>query len=210
MIATLGQLDLEEAAKELAGNWMEFDCFSWGRSNEIEDADQFCIVYTNNRDSGLLDKSNAEAIQEAMKPFLDQEPCDVFEEHHNHWAVGWVDGYAIRIYREGEITESFRNCHDLQTRMNEYPLLDEEDYSSREYEATLENIADAAWRVKREYDLPEGWAVQVYRWFRTTMTRRLKIQTIGAGIRVKRLFTVLSTLLDMSELKQEKSHGMVI
>jgi hypothetical protein len=163
MIATL-ELDLKEAAKELIGNWMQFDCFSWGRSNEVEDAEQFCIVYTNNRDSGLLDQSNAAAIQEAMKPFLDQEPCDVMEEHHNHWACGWADGYAIRVYRDGKITDGFRTWHNLQSRLNEYPLLDEEKYSSREYEATLENITDAAWRVGRDYDLPEGWESNVFSW----------------------------------------------
>ena len=42
------------------------------------------------------------------------------EEHHNHWAVGWVDGYAIRVYRDGKITEAFRTWHDLQARMNDY------------------------------------------------------------------------------------------
>ena len=73
MTTTLGELDLESAAKEAAGNWREFDCFSWDRSNEIEDADQFCLVYTHNRDSGLLDQSNAEAIHEAMEPFLDRD-----------------------------------------------------------------------------------------------------------------------------------------
>ena len=105
MTATL-ELDIEAAAKELVGNWMEFDCFCWGRSNEVEDAEQFCIVYTHNRDSGLLAQSNAEVIRKTMEPFLDQEPCDVMEEHHNHWAVGWVDGYAIRVYRDGQITEA--------------------------------------------------------------------------------------------------------
>jgi hypothetical protein len=159
MIATLGTL--EETAKEAAGNWQDFDSFSWDRSREIEDADQFCLVYTHNRDSGLLDQSNAEAIAEAMKPFLDR---DVLEEHHNHWAVGWVDGYAIRVYRRGRITKAFRTYYDLQTRLADYPVLDEDDYSTRIYEATLENIADSAWRLKREYDLPSDWAFQVYLW----------------------------------------------
>ena len=162
--ATIGELDLESAAKEAVGNWQEFDCFSWDRSNDIEDTDQFCLVYTHNRDSGLLDQSNAEAIAEAMKPFLDREPCDVMEEHHNHWAVGWVDGYAIRVYRRGRITKAFRTWHDLQSRLADYPILDEDDYSTRAYEATLENIADSARRLKRDYDLPSDWAFEVYRW----------------------------------------------
>jgi len=42
--------------------------------------------------------------------------------------------------------------------------LDEEDYCRREFEATLENIDDAAWRLKNDYELQEGWQEQVYRW----------------------------------------------
>jgi hypothetical protein len=45
-----------------------------------------------------------------------------------------------------------------------YPVLEEEDYSNREYEATLENIGDAAWRLKGDYDLPDGWESQVFSW----------------------------------------------
>ena len=55
--------------------------------------------------------------------------------------------------------------HDLTERLADYPMLDEEDYSRLEYEATLENFADAAWRLKGEYDLPEGWEGDVFSWF---------------------------------------------
>ena len=164
MTATLGLLDLEAAAKEAAGNWQEFDCFSWDRSNEIEDADQFCLVYTNNRDSELAEQSNAEAIHQAMAPFLDRKPCDVFEEHHVHWAVGWCEGFAICVYRNGRITRAFRKWYDIQQRLADYPLLDEDDYYNRVFEATLANIDDAAWRLKKEYDLPSTFAFKVYHW----------------------------------------------
>jgi hypothetical protein len=154
-------LDLEDAAKEAAGNWMQFDCFSWHGSGDIDDADQWTIVYTHNRDSGLLDQSNAEAIRQAMKPFLDR---DALEEHDRHWAVGWAKGYAIRVYRRGRITKAFQTWHALQTRMNDCSLLDEDDYFARYYEASIENIGQAAWRAKRQYRLPRGWEVRVYHW----------------------------------------------
>ena len=164
MTATLGQLDLDEAAKEAAGNWQDFGSFCWHRSYDIEDVDQWAIVYTHHRDSGLLDLSNAEAIRQAITPFVDQEPCDVMGENHHHWAVGWIEGYAIRVYRNDTITEAFRTWHEHQGRLADYPVLDEEDYSRREYEATVENIAEAAWKLKNEYDLPEGWEGEVYTW----------------------------------------------
>jgi hypothetical protein len=152
---------VEEAAEELVGNWMSFNDFSWDRSSELDDADQYCLVYTHNRDSGLLDQSNAEAIHQALMPFLNK---DVLEEHHTHWACGWCEGYAIKVFKRGRITRAFRTYYNLQQRLAEYPLLDEDDYSNRVYEATLANIDDAAWRLKREYDLPSNWAFEVYRW----------------------------------------------
>jgi hypothetical protein len=72
---------------------------------------------------------------------------------------------SIRVFRGGQITEAFGRWHELAERLADYPILDEQDYSNREHEATLENIADAAWRLKHDYDLPEGWEGEVFSWF---------------------------------------------
>jgi hypothetical protein len=45
--------------------------------------------------------------------------------------------------------------------MNDYPILDESDYSERELEATFENILLAAWRLKDTYQLPDGWEAAI-------------------------------------------------
>jgi hypothetical protein len=111
-----------------------------------------------------MDQSNAEAIAEAMRPFTKGDDPDVVAEHHHHFAVGWVEGYSIKVFKRGRITRAFRTYFDLQQRLADYPLLDEEDYSNRVYEATLVNIDDAAWRLKKQYDLPSNWAFEVYRW----------------------------------------------
>ena len=134
------------------------------RTSDLVDAQNWAIVYTHNRDSGLLDQSNADAIAEAMELFTDGDDPDVVMESHSHWAVGHVDGFSIRVYRNGEITEAFKTYHHLSEQLDDYPILDEEDYSNREHEATLENISDAAWRVKHEYTLPDGWECEVYSW----------------------------------------------
>lgn len=162
---TLGTLDLEYAAKKAAGNWQRFDSFVWFRDKDVEDADQWAIIYTHNRDSGLLDQSNASVIAKAMAPFTEGDDPDVVFESHSHWAVGHVDGFSIRVFDgNGEITEAFRKYHELAEAKEDYPILDEQDYGERELEATLENIADAAWRLKSEFTLPEGWVWQVYDW----------------------------------------------
>ena len=159
----IGEMKLEDAAKEAAGNWQFFDCFSWHRSSELQDPENWAIFYTNHRDSGLIDQSNAGAIALALEPFLKNN--DVVEEHHNHWAVGWIDGYSIRVYRRGHITRAFRKYHELAQRLTDYPILDEEDYCNREYKATIENLADVAWKLKNEFELPKGWEQAVYDWF---------------------------------------------
>jgi hypothetical protein len=165
MSTTIGEMTIEDAAREAAGNWRRFTCFVWDRDRELDDPDEWAILYTHNRDSGLLDVSNAEAISEALTPFADSDDPDVMFESHSHWAVGHVDGFSIRVIKDGEITEAFRAYHALAERLADYPVLDESDYGEREYVATVENITDAAWRLKRDYDLPEGWECDVYSWF---------------------------------------------
>jgi len=162
---TIGELTLEDAAKEAAGNWQKFRCFVWWREREIDEPEQWAIVYTRNRDSGLLDQSNAEVIRKTLAPFAEGDDPDVVFESHSHWAVGHVTGFSIRIFRNDEITAAFRAYHELAEQLDSYPILDETDYSNREYEATIENIESAAWRVKHDFDLPEGWSEEVYSWF---------------------------------------------
>ena len=164
MTTMLGEMTLEEAAQKAAGNWQSFDCFCWFRRHEVEDAENWGILYTSHRDSGLLGQSNASAVEKALEPFTEGDDPDVVFESHTHWAVGHVDGFSIRVFRDTQITDAFRAYHELTERMADYPVLDEEDYSNREYEATLENLTDAAWRLKNEFELPQGWESDVYGW----------------------------------------------
>jgi hypothetical protein len=161
----IAEMTLQDAAKEAAGNWQSWTCFVWDRERDLDEPNNWAIIYTHNRDSGFLAQSNADAIEKAMEPFTDTDDPDVGMESHSHWAVGHVDGFSIRVYRNGEITDAFKAYHELSEQLADYPILDEEDYSERELEATLENINDAAWRVKDEYTLPDGWESEVYSWF---------------------------------------------
>ena len=162
----LGEMTLEDAAREAAGNWENFESFAWFRDDDIPDPENWAIVYTHNRDSDLLHQSNADAIAKEMKPFTGGDDPDVVMESHSQWAVGHVDGFSIRVYRDNEITDAFKSYHELVERLADYPVLDEEAYGRSECEATLTNIAEAAWRLKREYELPDGWESAVFSWVR--------------------------------------------
>lgn len=160
----LGELELKDAAKTAAGNWQRFDCFVWFRDKELKKPEDWSIIYTRNRDSSLLDQSNSSVISKAMLPFTKGDDPDVVFESHSHWAVGHVDGFSVRVFKRGRITKAFRTYHELAERMAHYPILDECDYSERELNATYENVDLAAWKLKREFSLPEDWQSDVYDW----------------------------------------------
>lgn len=127
--------NVEQAAKDLAGNWHTFQSFGW--SDKPACADECAIVYLSTRDSEALEKSNEASILAALKPYLgwiDGDDDDCEQQSHNHWAVGYVDGIVIRCTRDGQVTPAFRVLHALAMRLADYPILDEEDFSRREYE----------------------------------------------------------------------------
>jgi hypothetical protein len=163
-MGAIDETTLENAAREAAGNWRTWTCFVWDRLRDIDDPECWAILYTHNRDSGVLAQSNAAMIAEALRPFSETENPDVVFESHSHWAVGHVDGFSMRVYRAGEITDAFRVYHGLMERLEAYPVLDESDYGRREYDAALENIEDVAWRFKSTYDLHHRWEAEVYEW----------------------------------------------
>lgn len=160
----LGELDLKDAAIEAAGNWQRFSCFVWFRDKELKRSEDWAVIYHSHRDSGLLDQSNAAVINKAMSPFSDGDNPDVVFESHHHWAVGHIDGFSVQVFKRGRITKAFRMYHELAVRMDEYPILDESDYSERELNATYENVGEAAWKLKQEFSLPDDWQSDVYSW----------------------------------------------
>ena len=55
---------LQDAARKAAGNWERFNCFVWFEKQE--NPEDWTIVYTSNRDSGPLDRSNDKAIRRGL------------------------------------------------------------------------------------------------------------------------------------------------
>ena len=151
---------LEEFAEQIAGNWRSFESFGWHRLSELDDPDNWGILYTHHRDSPLLDLSNAQVTEDQLERFEE----DVVFERHAHWACGWIDGFSIRVYQHDQITAAFAEYFKLHCRQEEYPILDEHDYAEREYLATLENIRMVVSDLAQERDLPEQYEQAIYRW----------------------------------------------
>lgn len=177
-------MELEERARELAGNWTKWNSFYWPRSREIADAKNWAIVYTSNRDSTLLYESNAMVYDKAMEPFIEADEPDVCSESHSHWACGYVDGYSIRVYNsQGNITEAFKTYHKLKEREENYPILDENDYSMREYEATYENTMEAVRQFTSHIDAewPDDIGDIVYEWLNENSPNSLENRDDNGG-----------------------------
>jgi hypothetical protein len=127
--------DLETAAAKAAGNWKRFTAFVWWEGPPH--ADQCTLVYTHNRDSDVLELSNAGVIAKHMAPYVRRGW--VREEDHSHWAVGWVKGYSIRVYRpDGKVSRAYRVWWNLQEQLKDYPILDEDDLGTREHEEVMD------------------------------------------------------------------------
>jgi hypothetical protein len=156
--------DVKNAAEALAGNWKEFDSFAWHRAYDLEDADAWMIWYTSHRDAGLLEQSNEQAINKRLQPFSEGDDPDLVFERHSSWLVGFIDGFSVRVLTpDGRITPAFEEFCQIKSELDAVSVLDESDYSNREYEATLENYRSELWRLRGE--LPEGWEAEVYSWF---------------------------------------------
>lgn len=127
-----------------AGNWksFQFQRFAWDHrygSDVIPDPKNWTVIYTNHRDATLIEQSNAAMIDKLLQPYISRG--SVVPETHAHWAMGYVSGYAIRVRtRHGRITSAYKAYCRIQDRLENYPLLDEEEYSNRKHEATVENL----------------------------------------------------------------------
>lgn len=95
-----------------------------------DQADWLVMPCGRNRDSQPLDESNFDNALE----LLGGESDDVEVHRFGHWGCGW---FELIIVRPG--TPAADIAHDIETRLENYPLLNEEDVSQREWDAYLES-----------------------------------------------------------------------
>ena len=118
----------------------------WTRPNCYMGAEwaQWFVFLGRNRDSDDLTNSNFDCGLAAVKAVANKElSCDKDEMasiqvvSENHWLCGWVEWIAIH-----EFDTAALECADkLMKRLDNYPVLNEEDWSRRESEH-----ADSVWK----------------------------------------------------------------
>ena len=136
-----------------AGNWKSFGSFCWDRQfrDGPADIDNWTIYYTHHRDSDALARANAVVIDRTLEPFADADNPDVLPESHSHFAVGWIDGWAVRVTSaNGEPTPAYAALCDLIDQMADYPVLDDEVHSQIECDD-----CEATWSCFSESDRAE-------------------------------------------------------
>ncbi len=108
--------------------------------------DYYGAGFGQSRDSDELEESNFATVLAALKKlpaFVYSAPdCDNEIEsrkvvRESHWAVGWVEWIAIH---EADAA-ALELCDRLRGDANDYPVLDEQDFSDREQES-----ANTVWR----------------------------------------------------------------
>jgi len=91
--------------------------------------DWLVLPVSQTRDSGELDQSNfAQALE-----LLGGESETVEVHRFGHWGSGWFEIIIVRPYSKAHPLALI-----IEERLADYPVLNEEDYSQREFDAASE------------------------------------------------------------------------
>ncbi len=129
---------------------MSHECKPWTLPSNYVGAEWhgfYSSGFGRSRDSDCLEESNFQTALKSLEPLnttlsvethdipgcLDDEPS-VQVVCENHWAVGWVEWIAIHSSN----IQAIAKAKELCGRANDYPVLDESDWSNREYEQANE------------------------------------------------------------------------
>src|SRR5436190_11123474 len=95
----------------------------------------WALTFGHSRDSDLLEESNWETV---LKDLEEHFPEDIEVVGFRHWGVGWIEELAVRMLdKKSRVTRAATAALEWQQKLDSYPVADEEDFSRREYEATI-------------------------------------------------------------------------
>lgn len=93
------------------------------------DGTQYVVVASRNRDSDCRELSNFDA---ALRELGGENDDDVQIHRFGHWACGWVE--LLLAHEETHLDTLI----DLSDRLEDYPILDDDDYSMRLHDEAQE------------------------------------------------------------------------
>lgn len=145
---------IKDFAEKILGNYTRIPNYA-----DYSDYDPryWTMLHLSHRDSDVLTLSNAATIRQELES-LDTD-TDIEFSSVLHWAVGYCDVVYIRVYdTSGEITRAFAKYFELQERLADYPVLNDDDYNARQ-----EAYAQETWKyisdkeraeLKKRFNIP--------------------------------------------------------
>lgn len=93
----------------------------------------YYIAAVKHRDSGLIDVSNYEVMKKHLLPFM-ENGISVLEIRSGHWGVGYIE--TLLIHKRA--FTSLEKADDLLSGLSDYPVIDDDDLSKREFDRVNE------------------------------------------------------------------------
>ncbi|MDD4439859.1 MAG: hypothetical protein PHS04_17765 [Tissierellia bacterium] len=116
----------------------------WCRSENYigESYNDYYVLLSRSRDSGLVEESN---FQSALKA-LNGESKTVKVIRSSHWLCGWIEMILIHESDKVSVDKGF----EIEKALDNYPILDDIDFSERESEKRDEYIEEIRKAIANE------------------------------------------------------------
>ena len=117
----------------------------WKRTDNYigETYNDYYVLLSRHRDSGLVEESN---FWSALK-MLNGESDTVKIIRFRHWAVGWIETILIHESDKVSVDKGF----EIEKALENYPILDEDDFYERESEKRDELIEEIRKDIANEH-----------------------------------------------------------
>lgn len=121
----------EKYYSELLPSWNHPTVFD-SANNFVGQAPQGYCIYSQNRDSSILECTNFTVILEELGG--ENEHVEIVR--HGHWACGWIEYIIV----DKQAPDSLLNtCVDILRALCNYPVMSDDRYSDAQYEAIYEH-----------------------------------------------------------------------
>jgi len=129
---------------------------NWIDPDHVKDLSLYARAEVQKFNDELIDESNVHAIEEMLKQYV--ENGEVYLNENSMYVKVW--GAPDKL----ETTEAYGEVVGILDQMENYPLLDEDDHSQREWRKSVEDVERDFKSLVRD-DAPEGWREMIAAWY---------------------------------------------
>ena len=128
--------ELTSDAKENVGNWTKWPHYI--HTGDCDPEKDVLIHLDSGNQADTLEDSNRATIERELK---EADPDNVSFSYENHWAVGKINSVVITALDDnGDETPAWIKIVELAAALADYPILDESDFSEREWNELTDNV----------------------------------------------------------------------